>query len=108
VLITGGTDKNLDFAPLRPLLTRPAAVCLLEGTALPKFQRELQDQNLSFLGPYGSLRAAFEEAVRTAEVLRDKSGQEPVVLLSPGCASFGMFLNEFDRGRQFVDLVKGL
>jgi len=108
VLITGGTDKNLDFAPLRPALSRPSAVCLLEGTALPKFRKELQNQDIPFQGPFDSLKAAFDQAVKTARGLRDQTGQEPVVLLSPGCASFGMFLNEFDRGRQFVDLVKGL
>lgn len=31
-----------------------------------------------------------------------------VVLLSQGCASFGMFRNEFDRGRQFRDAVAAL
>ena len=30
------------------------------------------------------------------------------VLLSPGCASFGMFRNEFDRGAQFRTLVQAL
>ena len=29
-----------------------------------------------------------------------------IVLLSPGCASFGMFLNEFDRGDRFRALVR--
>lgn len=29
-----------------------------------------------------------------------------IVLLSPGAASFGLFKNEFDRGRQFVKEVK--
>ena len=108
VLITGGTDKNLDFAPLRPALSLPAAVCLLEGTALPKFQKELKAQQIPFQGPYGSLKEAFDRAVTAARELKNRTGKEPVVLLSPGCASFGMFLNEFDRGRQFVDLVKGL
>jgi UDP-N-acetylmuramoylalanine--D-glutamate ligase len=28
------------------------------------------------------------------------------VILSPGCASFGMFLNEFDRGRKWKEAVK--
>jgi UDP-N-acetylmuramoylalanine--D-glutamate ligase len=30
------------------------------------------------------------------------------VLLSPGFTSFGMFLNEFDRGDQFRALVRAL
>jgi UDP-N-acetylmuramoylalanine--D-glutamate ligase len=31
-----------------------------------------------------------------------------VVLLSPGAASFGLFLNEFDRGDKFRDIVNNL
>ena len=31
-----------------------------------------------------------------------------VVLLSPGCASFGLFVDEFDRGNQFRDAVRAL
>ena len=31
-----------------------------------------------------------------------------VVLLSPGCASFGQFKNEFDRGEQFKKIIKNL
>jgi len=30
------------------------------------------------------------------------------VLFSPGCTSFGMFLNEFDRGRRFKEIVAAL
>jgi UDP-N-acetylmuramoylalanine-D-glutamate ligase len=30
------------------------------------------------------------------------------VLLSPGCASFGMFRNEFDRGEQFRSIVQAM
>jgi len=29
-------------------------------------------------------------------------------VLSPGCASFGVFINEFDRGDQFRNAVKKL
>jgi UDP-N-acetylmuramoylalanine--D-glutamate ligase len=31
-----------------------------------------------------------------------------VLVLSPGFASFGMFINEFDRGDKFVKLIKSL
>lgn len=31
-----------------------------------------------------------------------------VIILSPGAASFNMFLNEFDRGKKFVKAVKNL
>ena len=44
-------------------------------------------------------------AVAEAATLARTGG---AVLLSPGCASFGMFRNEFDRGDQFNDLVRAL
>jgi len=49
----------------------------------------------------GSLKEAVELARRSAN-----SGD--VVLLSPACASFDMFRDFEDRGRQFKEIVKGL
>jgi UDP-N-acetylmuramoylalanine--D-glutamate ligase len=44
-------------------------------------------------------------AVRAAAALA-RPGD--TVLLSPACASFGLFLNEFDRGDQFNDAVRAI
>ena len=50
-------------------------------------------------GPFDSM----EEAVAAA---REAATAGDVVLLSPACASFGMFANEFERGDQFKQIVK--
>ena len=47
----------------------------------------------------------FQDAVRLADKLA-KSGD--VVLLSPCCASFDLFKNYEDRGKQFKDAVRNL
>ena len=52
-------------------------------------------------GPYGNLAEAVSAARAAAE-------PGDVVLLSPGFTSFGMFLNEFDRGDQFRAVVTEL
>ena len=52
-------------------------------------------------GPIGDLALALDEA-------RAAAAPGDVVLLSPGFTSFGMFLNEFDRGDQFRALVRAL
>jgi UDP-N-acetylmuramoylalanine--D-glutamate ligase len=52
-------------------------------------------------GPYDSLSYAIERA-------RASATPGDVALLSPGFTSFGMFLNEFDRGDQFRALVLAL
>jgi UDP-N-acetylmuramoylalanine--D-glutamate ligase len=101
VLITGGTDKNLDFSPYREAAGYPRAIVLLEGTGTRKIEEVLNDTGKEYFGPYGSLEEAVETAVTNA-----RAGD--TVLFSPGCASFGMFLNEFDRGNRFRDLVSAL
>ena len=52
-------------------------------------------------GPFENLGDAVREAAEAA-------GPGDIVLLSPGCTSFGMFLNEFDRGRKYKAAVRDL
>jgi len=47
----------------------------------------------------------FRDAVEAARRVAEKGD---VVLLSPACASFDMFLNFEDRGRKFKKLVKAM
>ena len=97
-LIAGGTDKELDFTGLPEALGRTAGLYLLEGDATPRFQKAAQEADIAWKGPFDSLLSALETA-------RNDSRKGDTILLSPGCASFGMFKNEFDRGDQFRELV---
>jgi len=106
VLVTGGTDKNLDFSPLAQAVHKAQsaglkAVILLAGTGSDKLRTLLADAGVAPLGPFDALDNAVAAAL-TAASAGDR------VLLSPGCASFGMFLNEFDRGRRWKEAVKRL
>ncbi|MCL2411253.1 MAG: UDP-N-acetylmuramoyl-L-alanine--D-glutamate ligase, partial [Treponema sp.] len=98
VLVTGGTDKNLVFSPLSNVCKKPKAVILLAGTGSDKLCKLFDEEGVSYSGPFDNL----DEAVYTA-ISKAKSGDN--VALSPGCASFGMFLNEFDRGRKWKEAV---
>ncbi len=106
VLITGGTDKNLDFAPIVQASRVPAAILLLEGTGTEKLRAGLDAEGVRYEGPFGSLADAVARAVDRAAAAADTKGA--AVLFSPGCTSFGMFLNEFDRGRKFKEIVAAL
>lgn len=101
VLITGGTDKNLDFRPVRAAYRKAKELILLSGTGTEKLRALLDEDGVPYHGPY----ADFIEAVQTADHL---AAPGHVVILSPGCTSFGMFKNEFDRGRSFKTAVAGL
>jgi len=99
VLITGGTDKNLDFEPARAAYRRPKAIVLLAGSGTDKLIALLESEGIAFRGPFGELEAAVREALKLTE-------PGSTLILSPGCTSFGMFVNEFDRGRKFKDCLK--
>ncbi|UCF98452.1 MAG: UDP-N-acetylmuramoyl-L-alanine--D-glutamate ligase, partial [Spirochaetaceae bacterium] len=101
ILITGGTDKRLDFHSLLRSIDLAETVILLQGSATEKMQAMFNEQSVAYLGPFASLEAAVHRAAEQA-----KPGTS--VLFSPGCASFELFLNEFDRGRKFKQLVEGL
>ncbi|MEI8130745.1 MAG: UDP-N-acetylmuramoyl-L-alanine--D-glutamate ligase [bacterium] len=93
VLIMGGADKKL---PIDALLETARAyahtVILLAGTGSDRIT-EADFYRAS------SLKEGLTSAYRSAE-------KGDVVLFSPGFASFGMFVNEYDRGDQFVKLVR--
>jgi UDP-N-acetylmuramoylalanine--D-glutamate ligase len=98
VVLAGGFDKGLDLAPLAAALTAHAAgVVLLDGTATPTLAGALGP--VPVRGPVASMA----DAVAAAAELARPGG---VVLLSPGCASFGLFVDEFDRGDQFRAAVQ--
>ena len=101
VLVTGGTDKDLDFSPLARSARGAKAVALLCGSGSDKLRRLLDEAGVAYLGPFDSADAAAAAAIKAAE-----PGDR--VALSPGCSSFGMFLNEFDRGRKWKDAVRRL
>jgi len=109
VLIAGGNSKNLDPSDYAAeAIARAKHIILLAGNASDAFAEALrtaaaaQGQADDLVeGPYDSLPHAIERA-RAAVAPGD------VVLLSPGFTSFGMFLNEFDRGDQFRALVQAL
>jgi len=102
VLVTGGTDKNLDFSPLAKAAKKAKSVILLAGTGSVKLMRLLGEEDVAFEGPYDNIDTAARRAVEIAANVKRSVCN---AALSPGCASFGMFQNEFDRGRKWKEAV---
>ena len=103
VLLAGGTDKKLDFKALAKVIKEKVkALILFEGTATAKLVKELRkinfNKNLVFVD-------SMPEAFKQAKYILEKGD---IFLLSPGAASFGLFINEFDRGEQFNKAVRQL
>ncbi|MDC7223189.1 MAG: UDP-N-acetylmuramoyl-L-alanine--D-glutamate ligase [Spirochaetales bacterium] len=101
LLICGGTDKELDMSPLDHMKGKAEEVFLLAGSASDRMIPYLEKCGCPWDGPFDNLESAFKAAV-------EKSAEEDTIILSPGATSFGMFLNEFDRGNQFRALAESL
>ena len=97
-LILGGSDKKLDLQPLADAATTAVTLHLLAGSATPSLQALLAAAGRDGLTVYDEMQTAVAEA--TAEATPGD-----VVLLSPGCASFGIFQDEFERGQRFREAV---
>jgi UDP-N-acetylmuramoylalanine--D-glutamate ligase len=98
ILIMGGSDKNLDMSILiKEAKTKCKAIILLDGSGTQRIFKNFDDTILLFT----KLKDAFKSAVKLAQ-------KGDIVLFSPAFASFGMFKNEYDRGDQFIKLVKKL
>jgi UDP-N-acetylmuramoylalanine--D-glutamate ligase len=98
VLVTGGTDKNLDFSPLVQAAPKAGAIILLAGTGSEKLKNLFDKAGICYSGPFDDIDLAAQAAFKAA-------AGGGIVALSPGCTSFGMFLNEFDRGDKWKAAV---
>lgn len=102
VWIVGGTDKGNDYSTLNDVVKQKvrAIVCLgVDNTRIHEaFEDIVGKENIA-----DTLSA--EDAVCKAS---EYASAGDVVLLSPCCASFDLFKNFEDRGRQFKDAVRKL
>ena len=107
VLLAGGADKALDFTDLAASADSALRCVLLAGSATAKLHSALRRAGVACDGPFDSLEEAFGAALAAAACgAASGAASGATVLLSPACASFGMFRNEFDRGDRFRALVR--
>lgn len=104
VMILGGSAKGADFAPLAQTLADVRLRhILLIGDEAERIAAELDREGVT---QYEHLQdVSMADVVGHAQVAA-KPGD--VVILSPACASFGMFKNYSDRGDQFIAAVDEL
>lgn len=100
VWIVGGVDKGNDYSELLPLVNEKVKAIICLGV-----------DNEKIINAFGNVVDTIIEtdsmamAVQVAYKLAERNN---TVLLSPACASFDLFENYEDRGRQFKDAVRNL
>jgi UDP-N-acetylmuramoylalanine--D-glutamate ligase len=100
IWIAGGTDKGNDYSELYDLVRQKVKALVCMGKDNSKLHKAFDN-----MIPIIVDTESMEEAIKSAYFLA-KDGD--TVLLSPACASFDLFANYEDRGRQFKQCVRNL
>jgi UDP-N-acetylmuramoylalanine--D-glutamate ligase len=99
ILIAGGRDKAGDFSLLRKPVSEKVKALVLIGEAAEKMREALEEVTDTII---------VKDLTEAVEISRKKAKRGDAVLLSPACASFDMFRDFEDRGRQFKKIVMGM
>ena len=100
IWIVGGVDKGNDYSELFPVVKKKVKAIVCLGKNNKKIIEAFKDKVATIVET-----TSMEEAVRSSYYLARKG---ETVLLSPACASFDLFRNYEDRGRQFKQAVRNL
>ncbi len=100
ILILGGVDKGNDYSLIMELVKEKVKAIVCMGTDNRKIHEAFGKQVELIVNTEST-----KDAVQSAFHFANKGD---VVLLSPACASFDLFKNYEDRGKQFKDAVKEL
>ena len=100
VLILGGVDKGNDYELIAELVKEKVKAIVCMGTDNKKIIEFFKDK-VSTIVEVDSAKKAVNASFKLAE-------KGDLVLMSPACASFDLFKNYEDRGRQFKESVKEL
>ncbi len=100
VWIAGGTDKGNDYSELMDLVKQKVKALVCLGVDNSKLHKAF-DGIIPVITDTGSMKEAVQEAYKLGNT-------GDTVLLSPCCASFDLFENYEDRGRQFKKYVREL
>jgi UDP-N-acetylmuramoylalanine--D-glutamate ligase len=100
VWIVGGIDKGNNYAELKDLVKSKVKAIVCLGLDNSKIVEAFSDSVPQIVETKN-----MRHAVQSAYFLAEKGD---VVLLSPACASFDLFMNYEDRGKQFKDEIRRL
>jgi UDP-N-acetylmuramoylalanine--D-glutamate ligase len=105
VLILGGSPKGADFAPLaEQIASGGVRKVILIGEEAKRINEALLGAGYTSIEILGE-DVSMKDIVACA---RKNAKRRDIVILSPSCASFGMFSNYVDRGDQFIAAVEAL
>lgn len=111
ILIAGGYDKKIPFENLAEEIIKKVSVLILMGDSAPKIYDNIIKNNqydknsLSIVNVNNMNEAVLE----TQKYLKNvKNPEDYVVILSPACASYGLYKNFEERGQDFINIINNI
>ena len=104
ILLAGGDDKMTDLTSFLTLVKERVDALILIGDAAKRFHEDAVKDGY----PEAQIYEAGYSMEKAVKLARDMAKAPQVVLLSPACASFDMYDNMAERGRDFKRLVNAL
>ena len=105
ILIAGGYDKHIPFAPLAPEVVKHVKLLILCGATADAIEKAVRDCPDYHGSPEIVRCESLEDCVKTAY---ERAVRGDIVTLSPACAAFDQFANFMERGKAFKKLVMAL
>ena len=100
ILIMGGVDKGNDYRQIEQSIEQKVKALICMGKDNSKL--------VEFFGKKVPMIFTVDSMQKAVQLSSDLGKEGDVVLLSPACASFDLFKNYEDRGKQFKAAVAGL
>ncbi len=108
ILILGGSSKNSDFRELGKVILKSKSIKAIVGIGVewPMIKSQIMNHESRIMNQEVMIIENCKNMKEIMSAIKKIATPGDVVLLSPACASFGMFKNYSQRGQQFKQLAK--
>ena len=106
IIIAGGYDKHIPYAPLGPVINCKVKVLILMGDTASKIEEAVKNADNYNADEIKIITVENMEQAVAMAVENSQNGD--IVSLSPASASFGLYKNFEERGNHFKSIVKSL
>lgn len=110
ILICGGYDKKIPFDNLAQEIIKKVSYVILMGDSAQKIHENIlkYNNNLLKINIVNNMKEAIFETQKYLENVNNIDKKDYVVVLSPACASYGLYKNFEERGQDFINLVNNI
>jgi len=103
ILIAGGSEKGSDYTEMGKAIAGKVKTVFLIGNTAGEIKEKILVVN-----PNADIQEGFTDMDELMQRVKGAAKEGDVVILSPGCASFGLFENYKQRGELFKKAVRNI